>query len=89
MKTGLDDIDIAILVKLRSYPIPSIREIGANIGRSHVTVHQRVNRLKRLGLLQSNPLEHRSLRLTPRGFEVLSANEHNTLRPNTTESPRN
>ena len=71
-KNSPDEIDLAIMLALRAYPVPTLRQIGETIGRSHVTVMQRLKWLGEVGLVTKSG---RSNILSAKGFEYLTAQE--------------
>lgn len=74
-KQVYDDIDIAVLIELNKQPPATYREIGDVIGRSHMTVRQRVMWLYESGYVTRAPGmkkgDARSIILTEKGKSLI------------------
>jgi predicted ArsR family transcriptional regulator len=75
-KQDPDEIDRAIMIELKRYPPASLRQIGSLLGRSHITVRQRIEWLEENGYVQQAPNVpeggSRGKILTEQGFRYLS-----------------
>jgi DNA-binding Lrp family transcriptional regulator len=72
-KEAPDEIDIAIMTMLNRHPIPTQRDIGMAVQRSHVTVRQRIQWLLEMEYLKAPEVKGapRALTLTDEAYRLL------------------
>lgn len=84
-KHDFDDVDVAIMLELNRQPPATYREIAEVIGRSHMTVRQRVVWLMETGYAKradgKSKGDARSIILTSNGRSVIERQNVQSTRP--------